>query len=144
MIISLSSWLHNILCTGSWILIQFSRLHNWDKTKNKKGHSSRKTENSWHWSNTFLSHNISWTSGWILTKFSWTHNSYITKNWLEYDYLDLIFKVTAVENWKFVTLAWHFLVCTISCEPVVGFLPNFLGYIFGTQQRTDKILVTLT
>ena len=28
--------------------------------------------------------------------------------------------------------AWHFLVCTISCEPVVGFLPNFYGYIIGT------------
>ena len=26
----------------------------------------------------------------------------------------------------------HFLVCTISSEPVVGFLPNFHGYIIGT------------
>ena len=24
---------------------------------------------------------------------------------------------------------WNFLVCTISCKPVVGFLPNFHGYI---------------
>ena len=26
----------------------------------------------------------------------------------------------------------HFFVCTISCEPGVGFLPNFHGYIIGT------------
>ena len=25
----------------------------------------------------------------------------------------------------------HFLVCTITCEPVVGFLPNLHGYIIG-------------
>ena len=29
-------------------------------------------------------------------------------------------------------LASHFLVCSISCEPVVGFLPNFHGYINRT------------
>ena len=28
--------------------------------------------------------------------------------------------------------AGHFLVCTISCEPVVRFLPNFCGYIIVT------------
>ena len=28
--------------------------------------------------------------------------------------------------------AWHILVCTISCEPVVGFSPNFHGYNFVT------------
>ena len=33
--------------------------------------------------------------------------------------------------------ASHFLVCTISCEPVVGFLPNFHGYFIWTKQRTD-------
>ena len=26
----------------------------------------------------------------------------------------------------------QFFVCTIACEPVVGFLPNFHGYIIGT------------
>ena len=36
-----------------------------------------------------------------------------------------------------VTLARHFLVCTISFEPVVGFLPNLHGYIIGTYERTD-------
>ena len=36
-------------------------------------------------------HNILWTSGWILTKFSWIYNWYITKNWLDFDDLDLIF-----------------------------------------------------
>ena len=33
-------------------------------------------------------------------------------------------------------LASHFLVCTISCKPVVGFLPNLHGYIIETKQRT--------
>ena len=40
--------------------------------------------------------------------------------------------------------ALHFLVCTISYEPVVGFLPNPHGYIIGTQQKNDYILATLT
>ena len=31
-----------------------------------------------------------------------------------------------------VGVGMTFLVCTISCEPVVGFLPNFHGYIIGT------------
>ena len=31
-----------------------------------------------------------------------------------------------------LALAFYFLVCTISCEPVVGFLPNLHGYIIGT------------
>ena len=31
-----------------------------------------------------------------------------------------------------LAFAWHFLVCTISCEPVIGFLINFHGYIIGT------------
>ena len=26
----------------------------------------------------------------------------------------------------------HFLICTISCEPVAGVLPNFHEYIIGT------------
>ena len=33
---------------------------------------------------------------------------------------------------------------TLSCEVVVESLPNFHGYIIGTQQRTDQILMTLT
>ena len=45
-------------------------------------------------------HNILWTSVWIL-KFSWIYNREITKNWLDFGDIDLIFKVTAVENWKF-------------------------------------------
>ena len=36
-----------------------------------------------------------------------------------------------------VGLVWHFLVCRVSCEPVVGFLTNFHGYIIGTKQGTD-------
>ena len=31
-----------------------------------------------------------------------------------------------------LALVGNFLVCTISCEPVVGFLPNFYGDINGT------------
>ena len=31
-----------------------------------------------------------------------------------------------------LTSASHFRVCTISCELVIGFLPNFHGYIIGT------------
>ena len=48
-------------------------------------------------------HNILWTSGWILTKFAWICNWNITKNCLNFDDLDLIFKVTAVKKkpWKF-------------------------------------------
>ena len=38
----------------------------------------------------------------------------------------------------------HFLVCTISCESVVEFLPNLHGYKIGREQRSDLILVTLT
>ena len=34
------------------------------------------------------------------------------------------------------------LVCTIFCEPVVVFLPNFHGYIFVIKQR-NKILASL-
>ena len=45
-------------------------------------------------------HNILWTSGWILTKFSWLYNLDVTKNWLDFGDLDLIFKVTAVEKLK--------------------------------------------
>ena len=45
-------------------------------------------------------HNILWACGWILTKFSWTYNWNITKNWLDFGDLDLIFKVTAVEKLK--------------------------------------------
>ena len=29
----------------------------------------------------------------------------------------------------------HFLLCAISCEPVVGFLPHLHEYIVGTLQR---------
>ena len=72
------------------------------------------------------------------TKFSWLCNWDITKNWLDFGDLDLIFKVTAVEKLK---ILWHFLVCTISSEPVVGFLPDFHDYIIGTYKGIDYILV---
>ena len=45
-------------------------------------------------------HNILWTSGWIHTKFSWIYNWDRAKDWIEFGYLDLIFKVIAVENWS--------------------------------------------
>ena len=45
-------------------------------------------------------HNILWTNGWSLIKFSKTYNWYITKNWLDFGDLDLIFKVTAAEKLK--------------------------------------------
>ena len=45
-------------------------------------------------------HNILWTSGWILTKFSRTYNWDITKKWLDFDDLDLLYKATAVEELK--------------------------------------------
>ena len=41
---------------------------------------------------------ILWTSGCILTKFSWTYNWNMTKNWLDFCDIDLIFKVTAVKE----------------------------------------------
>ena len=34
-----------------------------------------------------------------------------------------------------LALVSHFLVSTVSCELVVESLPNFHGYIIGTQQR---------
>ena len=49
-------------------------------------------------------HNILWTGGYILTKFSWIYNWDITKNWLDFGDIDLIFKITVVERvfcWKF-------------------------------------------
>ena len=48
---------------------------------------------------TFLSTQYLVTSGWILTKFSWMYHLDITKNWLDFGNLDLIFKVTAVEKY---------------------------------------------
>ena len=43
-------------------------------------------------------HNILWTSCWSLTKLLWLYNWDITKNWLDFGDIDLIFKVTAVEK----------------------------------------------
>ena len=45
-------------------------------------------------------HNNLWTSDWILTKFLWIYNWDITKDWLDFDDLDLIFKDTVVEKLK--------------------------------------------
>ena len=45
-------------------------------------------------------HNILWTSGWILTKFSWIYNWDITKSWLDFGGLGIIFKVIAAEKLK--------------------------------------------
>ena len=44
--------------------------------------------------------NILWSSGGILTKFSRIHNWDITKNWLDFGNLDIIFKVTAIQKLK--------------------------------------------
>ena len=44
-------------------------------------------------------HSILLTSGWILTIFLW-YNLDITKNWLHFGDLDIIFKVTAVKKKK--------------------------------------------
>ena len=47
-------------------------------------------------------HNILWTSGWILTKFAWIYNWDITKNWLDFGDLNLIFQGDSnKKNWKF-------------------------------------------
>ena len=51
-------------------------------------------------------HNFLWTNGWILTKFSWISNWDITKNWIDFCDLDLIFKVTAVEKLKIAWGVW--------------------------------------
>ena len=37
-----------------------------------------------------------------------------------------------------------FLVCTLSPEPIGGFRPNLHRYHIGREERSDKILVTLT
>ena len=87
-------------------------------------------------------HNILWTSGWILIKFSWIYNWVITKNWLDFIELGLIFKITTVEKLKILR---DFFVCAISYEPVVWVLLNVWGYtyIIRTWQTTDYVLVAL-
>ena len=98
----------------------------------------------WHWlcigMRLSCLHNILWISGWILTKFSWIYSWDQTKNWLDLCDLDIIFKVTAIEKLK---ILWHFLVwalawdfvCTISCEPVVGFYQSFMGIWLGHNKE---------
>ena len=56
------------------------------------------------------------------------------KHWLDFSDFDLLFKNTVIETLKFQAsaLACDFLVCTVSCEPMVGPLPKFRGYIIGT------------
>ena len=59
-------------------------------------------------------HNILWTSGWILTKFSWIYNWDLTKNWLDFGDLDLIFKITAVEKLKIHGMGTSFYENTVT------------------------------
>ena len=65
-------------------------------------------------------HNILWTSGWFLTKFSLIYNWDITKNWLDFGDLDLIFKVTAVEKLKFMVGGHLFSLKTPFLDPIKG------------------------
>ena len=53
----------------------------------------------------------------------------LQRNWLDFGDLGLIVKVTAVEK---LNIRWQFLVCIISSELVVGFLPNLHEYIIRT------------
>ena len=61
------------------------------------------------------------------------------KNWLDFDDLDPIFKVTLR-----LRLVGKWLVCTLSPEGMSRFRPDLQSYIFRTWKRTDEILVTLT
>ena len=54
----------------------------------------------WCYCDTSCLYNILWTNGWILTKFSWIYNLDITKNCLDFGYVDLIFKLTAADKLK--------------------------------------------
>ena len=87
-------------------------------------------------------HDISWTGGWILIKCAWMYYWDMTKSWLGFGDLDLIFKVTA--GLKLPNLSPNMLVCIISHELVGRFQPDLHGYNIGTWWRADLILVTLT
>ena len=53
------------------------------------------------------------------------------KSWLDFDDLDLIFKVTA--GLKLPNLSQNVLVCTLSHEIVGRFQPDLHGYNIGTD-----------
>ena len=101
------SYLHNILWTSSWILTKFAWIYNWDITKirfwwpspNFQGHSSK----NWKFCDTFLSAQYllyQWLDSYQILMNIRLSNLDITKNWLDFGDLDLIFKVTAVEELK--------------------------------------------
>ena len=85
---------------------------------------------------------IFWTSPWILTKLAYVHRWKEGKSWLDFGYLDLIFKVT-VALWLVSVSAVRFHFHALSPEPVDGFWPNLHRYIAGRRERVE-ILVALT
>ena len=80
-------------------------------------------------------HSISWTNLWILAKLAQTHYWKGGKNWLDFDDIDLIFKVTSV-LWMSNDDQKQ-LVCILSLEQNDGFWPNFTYCIIGMVKRFD-------
>ena len=86
-------------------------------------------------------HSISWINRWNLTKLAQIHHCDGGKKWLDFDDLDLIFKVTpALWNSNFVRKK---LVCTLSLEPMLEFDRISTDTSIG-RGKSDQILVTLT
>ena len=69
-----------------------------------------------------------------LPGFRWWHMSYRVCCALAH--LVFFFFLVQIPLSSVVASTSHFLICTLSCEPVVGFFPNNI--------RTDQILVNLT
>ena len=79
-------------------------------------------------------HNILGTSGWVLTKFLWIYNWDITKNWLDFGDLDLIFKVTAVEKLKI-----HFGGTSVFSEnTVTNFLLSTVVFMISYSNECSR------
>ena len=102
----------------------------------------------------YSSHEINkpnFLSGWILTKFSWIYNWDITKNWPDFNALDLIFKATEWEKLKihgwgtsvfsentvtsfccFCIKTWV-LILMFLCKNNKTILINYLSYLLSLE-----------
>ena len=66
-------------------------------------------------------HSFSLMNGWIMAKLTQIYHWVGEKGWLDFDDLDLIFKVT--QGLKLLEKAGKLLVCTLSPEGINGFWP---------------------
>ena len=85
----------------------------------------------------FIIQCILWNSVWILTKYSWKYNLDITKNWLDFGDLDLIFKVTV-----WCGSCWHRCCRLLDTFMSTQYLVNqwldpyqiFMGILLGRKE----------